>query len=67
MCISSGLKNGNAKDQGYSVLHLAHGELKVIIHAVLNCVMWIMFKIDNITKTKQKFCTEDTSLYFTEP
>jgi hypothetical protein len=43
------------KDQGYSILHLAHGELKVITDAELNCVMWFTFKI-YVTKTKQKFC-----------
>jgi len=28
------------KDQGYSILLLARGELRVITHAELNCVMW---------------------------
>jgi len=55
------------KDQGYSILHLAHGELKVITHAELNCVMSYMFKIYHVTKTIHKLCTESTSLYFTEP
>lgn len=55
------------KDQGYGKLHLAHGELKVITHAELKCVMLFMFKIYHVTKTKQKFCTEIISLYLTEP
>ena len=55
------------KDQGYSILHLAHGELSVITHAELNCVMLFTFKIYHVTKTKQEYCTETTSLYFTEP
>jgi hypothetical protein len=55
------------KDQDYSILHLAHGEHKVITDAELNCVMWFTFKIHHVTNTMQKFCTESTSLYFTEP
>jgi hypothetical protein len=55
------------KDQGSSILHLAHGELKVITDAELNCVMWFTFKIYHVTKTRQKFCAESTSLCFTEP
>jgi hypothetical protein len=55
------------KDQGYSILHLAHGELKVIINAELNCVMWFTFKIYHVTKNQAEILTWCTSLYFTEP